>query len=75
MPNEGPSLDSCLGHSAPIMGGGGETYYLKGHFIDICTGGAPGGPGGPPGGGPPGGGPPGGGPPGGRAHDPGNMKF
>jgi len=22
MPNEGPSLDSCLGHSAPIMGGG-----------------------------------------------------
>merc|ERR1740116_559908 len=37
MPNEGPSLDSCLGHSAPIMGGG--------------EGGAPGGPGGPPGGG------------------------
>jgi len=52
MPNEGPSLDSCLGHSAPIMGGG--------------EGGAPGGPGGPPAGGPPGGGPPGGGPPGGR---------
>jgi len=62
MPNEGPSLDSCLGHSAPIMGGG--------------AGGAPGGAGGPPGGGPPGGGPPGaggpsgggppGGPPGGR---------
>merc|ERR1711863_84441 len=50
MPNEGPSLDSCLGHSAPIMGGG--------------EGGAPGGPGGPPGGGPPAGGPPGGGPPG-----------
>merc|ERR1719458_1111319 len=52
MPNEGPSLDSCLGHSAPIMGGG--------------EGGAPGGDGGPPGGGPPAGGPPGGGPPGGR---------
>merc|ERR550525_1870460 len=45
MPNEGPSLDSCLGHSAPIMGGG--------------AGGPPGGPGGPPAGGPPGG-PPGG---------------
>jgi len=57
MPNEGPSLDSCLGHSAPIMGG---------------AGGAPGGAGGPSGGGPPGaggppgGGAPGGGPPGGR---------
>merc|ERR1719225_2183819 len=36
MPNEGPSLDSCLGHSAPIMGGG--------------AGGAPGGAGGPSGG-------------------------
>ena len=34
MPNEGPSLDSCLGHSAPIMGGGGETYQLKGRFND-----------------------------------------
>ena len=49
--NEGTSLDSCLGHSAPTGGAGG--------------GGPPGG--GPPGGGPPGGGPPGGGPPGGRS--------
>jgi len=51
LPNEGPSLDSCLGHSAPTGGPGG-------------AGGPPGG--GPPGGGPPGGGPPGGGPPGRR---------
>jgi len=54
MPNEGASLDSCLGHSAPTggMGGGGPGG----------AGGPPGGPGGRP---PPGGGPPGG-PPGGR---------
>merc|ERR1712215_358240 len=37
LPNEGPSLDSCLGHSAPAGGPGG--------------GGPPGGGGGPPGGG------------------------
>jgi len=48
MPNEGASLDSCLGHSAPTggMGGGGP--------------GGAGGPGGPGGRPPPGGGPPGG---------------
>ena len=29
MPNEGPSLDSCLGHSAPIMGGGtGSSKFI-----------------------------------------------
>ena len=28
MPNEGPSLDSCLGHSAPIMGGAGSRKML-----------------------------------------------
>ena len=69
MPNEGPSLDSCLGHSAPIMGGGtGSRKILLSWFGDSCKGGAPGGAGGPSGGGPPGaGGPPGGGPPGGGA--------
>ena len=69
MPNEGPSLDSCLGHSAPIMGGGtGSRKILLSWFGDPCKGGAPGGAGGPSGGGPPGaGGPPGGGPPGGGA--------
>ena len=28
MPNEGPSLDSCLGHSAPIMGGGEGSFLF-----------------------------------------------
>jgi len=48
LPNEGPSLDSCLGHSAPTGG----------------MGGGPGGPGGPGGRPPPGGGPGGRPPPG-----------